>query len=224
MARGQLELQYGPRQYSMSGGWFWPAGPGPRVKFHLASGCPWWEHRYVAFQGALVNEWIAAKLWPEAPQLLPHKSIIGLFDQLLVQAKRTDAWGARRATNLLEQILLELAEARRQNPEREAWLELTLRELNVEGQFTPDYNKLARECGMGLSTLRRRFKDATGITLHNYVMQRRIGQAKDLLGSTDWPLKQIADELHFSDVYFFANQFRKLAGVAPATFRKSRQA
>ena len=76
---------------------------------------------------------------------------------------------------------------------------------------------------MGLSTLRRRFKIATGSTLHQYVMQRRMGRAKELLGQTELPLKAIAAQLGFSDVYFFSSQFRQQVGVAPAAYRKSRQ-
>jgi AraC-like DNA-binding protein len=54
-------------------------------------------------------------------------------------------------------------------------------------------------------------------------MQRRIAKAREFLGETDWPLKQIALHLKFSDVYFFSSQFRKAVGISPAAYRKSRQ-
>jgi AraC-like DNA-binding protein len=223
MTRGSLEVFYNERSTIIHGGWLWTAFPGPHVRFHRAADCVSWEHRYVAFRGSLVSEWKAAKLWFDEPQPLPGKHVVRLFDELLENALRTDNWGARRATILLEQILLELAEARAQPANYEAWLEYVLTELQRDQEFAPDYETLAKACGMGLSTLRRRFKDTTGATLHQYVMQRRIGRAKELLGQTDLPLKAIASELNFSDVYFFSSQFRQLVGVAPATYRKSRQ-
>lgn len=223
MTRGHLEVFYDDEEYSLRGGWLWPAMPGPHIRFHRASGCKSWEHRYVAFRGAPVNEWKAAGLWLQAPQRLPHPNVVRLFDELISQVRKSDGWSVRRATNLLECILLELAEARMQAPSSEAWLEQALQKLHECGDFAPDYAKLARDCGLGLSTLRRHFKAATGTSLHNYVMQLRIARAKELLGETDRPLKTIATELGFRDVYFFSSQFRKLADVSPSVYRKSRQ-
>jgi AraC-like DNA-binding protein len=223
MTRGKLELSYGSREYSLRGTWLWTAYPGPHIRFHCAPGCASWHHRYAAFAGAYVNEWKAAGLWFEEPQPLPHEKIVALFDELLAQVRSDGAWSTRRATNLLEQILLALAESRAAPPMREAWLDEVLDRLGDDEGFAPDYARIAASCRMGLSTLRRKFREATGTSLHAYVMQRRIARARELLGETDWPLKQIASHLQFSDVYFFSSQFRQLAGVPPAVYRKSRQ-
>jgi AraC-like DNA-binding protein len=223
MTRGKLEVVYGAREYALHGGWLWTAYPGPHIRFHRAPGCASWHHRYAAFTGAMIDEWMAAGLWFEEPQPLPGEKVVALFDELLAQVKSEGAWSARRATNLLEQILLALAESRSAQPAREAWLSQVFERLNEDGNFAPDYVRLAASCGLGLSTLRRKFREATGTSLHAYVMQRRIAKARELLGETDWPLKQIASHLQFSDVYFFSSQFRKLAGIPPATYRKSRQ-
>lgn len=75
---------------------------------------------------------------------------------------------------------------------------------------------------MGLSTLRRKFKAATGRTLHEHTLSLRAERARRLLIETDWPLKAIASRLGYSDPFFFAAQFKALAGVPPAAFRKSR--
>ena len=76
---------------------------------------------------------------------------------------------------------------------------------------------------MGLSTLRRRFRLAIGQSLHEWVLQRRLARARQLLGETNRPIKAIAAELGYNDVFFFSNQFRQHAGVSPAAYRKSRQ-
>ena len=223
MTRGELALCYEAEAHVLRGGWVWPTFPGPMTRFERAAGCPWWEHRYVAFQGAAVSRWQAEGLWPGGPQPLPGEQVVALFDELLANALRTDVWSARRATLLLELVLLELAQTRRGASHDRAWLDQVLQQLDEDEKFAPDYERLAHECGWGLSTLRRRFREATGVTLHQYVMQRRIARARELLAETDWPLKRIADNLNFSDVYFFSAQFRKLAGVTPTAYRKSRQ-
>jgi AraC-like DNA-binding protein len=81
----------------------------------------------------------------------------------------------------------------------------------------------ARAWGMSLSTLRRKFRAATGVALHEYQIQARVAKARTLLGDTDLPVKVIAERLGYTDVYFFTRQFRQAVGVPPATYRRSRQ-
>jgi len=77
---------------------------------------------------------------------------------------------------------------------------------------------------MGLSTLRRRFRQTTGTSIHAYALQCRIAAAREMLGSTDLAIKEVASRLGYTDVYFFTRQFRQLSGVPPAAYRRSRQA
>jgi AraC-like DNA-binding protein len=76
--------------------------------------------------------------------------------------------------------------------------------------------------GLSLTALRRRFKEATGMPLHTWVLQHRVAQARTLLSESDLPLKAIALQLGYNNVYFFARQFKQMTGVAPGHYRKSR--
>ncbi len=224
MARGRIELFYEDRAYLLSGSWFWMHLPGPRIRFHAARPKRTWEHRYVAFRGSRVNRWVAEGLFPEEPQRAPPGGgWAKRFDTLLEFVRRTDRWGAVRAVNRLEDILLALAEARPAQLPRQPWLEAVLRELEGLTEFSPDYEALAARHGMSLSTLRRRIRDATGISMHRYVQQYRMARARALLGDSELPIKSIADQLGFSDVYYFSREFRRLSGVPPGVYRASRQ-
>jgi transcriptional regulator GlxA family with amidase domain len=150
---------------------------------------------------------------------------------MIAQSQRPDAWGHLRAVNLLEQMLIELAEARAHVPHREPWLDHVLRRLpdynaqmSTHATTEPDYTRLAAELNMSVGTLRRRFKAATGVTLHTHVLQSRLAAARRLLSETDLPLKGIATRLGYNNVYFFSRQFSQMVGVTPGMFRKSRQA
>jgi iron complex transport system substrate-binding protein len=91
------------------------------------------------------------------------------------------------------------------------------------GAGNGDYDAIAAKLGMAESTLRRRFRDATGVPPHEFVLQARVNEARRLLGETNDPIKRIAQRLGYRDVYFFSRQFRQFAGVPPALYRKSRQ-
>jgi AraC-like DNA-binding protein len=228
MEAGAVELFYEQERHELCAdeqtSWFWPAYPGPRIRFHAARNCHEWNHRYAAFAGERLEAWRRAGLWPQKPQLGPrgiaHRDA---FDELLALVHRGGAWGARRAAHALEGILLEMAEARASEPTEAPWLRQTRHFLEQTPEFSPDYGRLARDLGVGLSTLRRNFRAATGVSLHEALMQKRIDTARSLLGETDWPLKRVAAELGYQDVFFFSNQFKKMAGVSPTAYRKSRQ-
>ena len=233
--RGGVEVGYDEQFYSLvDGPHFWPAHPGARIRFRAAPGYEHWPHRHVGFRGSLVERWREEGLWLEKPQMAPPSRRAAqwdeYFDEFIALAKRVDGWGRRRAINRLEDLLLELAEARTQSlfqnaPAREPWLSGVLHALAVspDSENAPvDYAALASELGISVTTLRRRFKRAMNLTLHAYVLRSRVDAARTLLLETDLPIKAIADRLDYENVYFFTRQFAQIAGVPPGTFRKSR--
>jgi len=65
----------------------------------------------------------------------------------------------------------------------------------------------------------RSFKQATGVGLHHYVMQRRLERAKTLMRRTNQPLAAIAQEAGFADQRHLISIFRREVGVTPGQFR-----
>jgi AraC-like DNA-binding protein len=223
MTAGKLELFYDDEFVELTGPVFWPAYPGPHVRFHRAQGVASWDHRYVAFQGPMAGRWAAQGLYPRRAQRAPRGAEhVREFELLYSLMFKADAISQRRAVNVLEGMLLELAEARQVKSEKqgESWLLDVLDKVPVSQ--SPDEAAYAKEAGMAVSTLRRRFKEAVGVPISAYVLQRRIIEARRLLGETDEPIKVIAERLGYRDVYFFTRQFKKKVGVPPSAYRKSR--
>ena len=228
MSGGAVELSIDGQRHALDGRWFWSAYPGPRIAFRAAPPARYWRHRYVAFRGARVERWAAEGLFPVPPQPAPGDRDFGpRFDQLLdlATARGGEPCATLRAAHLLEEILIELAEARMAAGTRPAWLKAAVAKLDVaaRGEAGVDYESVAEALGMTEVTFRRRFRAVMGVPPHEYVLRSRVAEARRLLGETDVPIKSIAQQLGYSDVYFFSRQFRKFAGVPPALFRRSRQ-
>jgi AraC family transcriptional regulator len=67
----------------------------------------------------------------------------------------------------------------------------------------------------------RRFKAATGLPPHQYVLTRRVEQAKQLLQQDrDLSLAEVAACAGFSDQSQFTHHFKRLVGVTPGRFRR----
>ena len=67
----------------------------------------------------------------------------------------------------------------------------------------------------------RQFKKEYNTTPHNYLIDLRIGRAKNLLVNSKKTLAEIAGILCFSSEFHFSNTFKKRVGVSPSEFRKS---
>lgn len=92
----------------------------------------------------------------------------------------------------------------------------------IEHHFTEDIGlaDLAETAGMSRFHFAHAFKAATGVTPCRFLRDRRIHEAKRLLG-TDLSLAAIAATLGFADQSHFAARFRAAVGVAPNAFRKA---
>lgn len=186
MEAGRVFVAYDDRTYTLEGQWFWPAYPGPYTVFHRAAGCDSWSHRHLAFQGPLFGLWVANGLWPTEPQPAPPgRDWATYFDELRHLAGTSTRWGRLRAINMLEGLLLELAEARQSEPLREPWLRQVLNRLDSEDA---DYTQIAHDHGISLCTLRRRFLEATGSPIHEHRLLARIAKARSMLLETDIPV------------------------------------
>jgi AraC family transcriptional regulator len=78
---------------------------------------------------------------------------------------------------------------------------------------------LAGAAGLSEYHFLRMFKQATGYTPHQYVINQRIERAKDLLCKTDMSITEIAYLLGFSTPAHFTHHFRRKTGITPSAMR-----
>ncbi len=67
--------------------------------------------------------------------------------------------------------------------------------------------------------INRIMRNATGTTVHKYLINYRISVSKNLLGNTTMSIDQIATEVGFKNVSYFSNSFKKVVGCCPSTYR-----
>jgi len=80
---------------------------------------------------------------------------------------------------------------------------------------------LASVSGNNPNYLSSIFHKETGVCISDYIMNRRLEDAKFLLCHTDTPISEIADVYQFSSQSHFTQRFSKLVGMTPLVYRKS---
>lgn len=83
--------------------------------------------------------------------------------------------------------------------------------------------EVAREAGLSVSRLCHLVKAHTGRTVLQILMQIRVQHAQHLLERTSKSCTDIAYETGFGDQSYFTKHFRRLSGITPARYRRSRQ-
>ncbi|MBS1811016.1 MAG: helix-turn-helix transcriptional regulator [Acidobacteria bacterium] len=68
----------------------------------------------------------------------------------------------------------------------------------------------------------RAFKRTTGLTPQQYLMERRIERAKDLLAKADLPIVEVSAQVGFKNQSHFTTFFRRYTSVTPKVWRNAK--
>jgi AraC family transcriptional regulator len=80
--------------------------------------------------------------------------------------------------------------------------------------------ELAEAANLSQFHFARAFRRTTGITPHEFLMQKRIELAKDLLANSNLPIVEISNRSGFKNQSHFTNLFRKLNRLTPKHWRE----
>ncbi len=160
---------------------------------------------------------------------LPHlRAAMWAVDAEMTAAARGGRLAAESLANILAvQLIRQILAPRPAMREREGALTPgTVRavvshiEDHLEASLT--LAQMAEVAHLSAYHFARRFKAATGLAPHQYVIARRIERAKQLLDREhDVSLAEIAGRTGFSDQSHFSNHFKRVVGVTPGRFRRS---
>ena len=78
---------------------------------------------------------------------------------------------------------------------------------------------LAEYTGLSASYLSRLFKKETGVSVSDYVREKKIEKAQHLLKYCDYSLIEIANYLSFSSQSHFIQLFKEFTGMTPKKYR-----
>jgi AraC-like DNA-binding protein len=84
-------------------------------------------------------------------------------------------------------------------------------------------SELAREVGLGASRLEHLFKAHAKTTIRDFVRERRLREAAELLATSEERISVISFGVGFGDVSNFNHAFKKHFGVSPRAYREAKR-
>ena len=79
---------------------------------------------------------------------------------------------------------------------------------------------LSRDFDVPASTLKRCFKGVYGVTIHQFIKECRLNEAKRLLHETDESILQIANAVGYENGSKFTSTFKDFVGMTPSDYRR----
>jgi AraC-like DNA-binding protein len=99
---------------------------------------------------------------------------------------------------------------------------LELLDAHIAGSITLDV--LARSCELSIRHFTRAFRQSTGMAPHQWLRNRRMEKAKQLLEKSSASLSAIAVDCGFADQSHLTRTFSRAVGVTPGTWRRTQRA
>lgn len=82
-------------------------------------------------------------------------------------------------------------------------------------------SSIAQKFGYNEKYLSHMFGQISGLTLKQFILQSKIGEANFLLSDTNMRIEQISNSLGFSDCHNFMKCYKKITGLTPTEYRNS---
>jgi AraC family transcriptional regulator len=163
------------------------------------------------------------------PRLMFHDERIQQFGQLLADecVSRAPA-GGLYAEGLLVALMATFVRSTDKKSNENSVVGLARPQLMAAVEFMQAHlgknitlSEIAAVAGLSSSQFARAFRRSTGISPHQWHLERRLRRAQDLLANSNRSLVEIALETGFSEQSHFTRVFRSIAGITPGQWRRS---
>ena len=95
-------------------------------------------------------------------------------------------------------------------------------ENNLQENLTVEF--ISKNVNMSKSVIYKGFHECFGCTLKEYVNNKRIEKAIELLEKTELSIEEIAQKTGYSSSAYFASIFKKVKGISPLKYKKNKKA
>ena len=180
-----------------------------------------WQKIFFIIDGPLMEQLLKIYGLDQTRGINNCHSVFHYFKEIMILCSSSAPDKSLQCAALFHRFVMDLCEiiyaAHWQMPEEITILKKYLDE-NTESKVNLD--TICRQVFRSKPHMIRLFKQHTGNTPYDYLMKKRIENARLMLIHSSMPIKEIAAKLQFSDQYYFSNYFKKSTGISPSAYKK----
>lgn len=220
VAGGDVRLEFKGKTFDLEAGSCWVNLPGIRYRYRPLKKGSDWDHRYVGFSGNISKFWLKMGMFPTGPCTISYKlDFPGRIDRIIELSSQNSLLNRLEMMNIIEKLLIDLKRSAEPESKQPKWFSGLLEDLKFPSSVKMDYNSLMRKYGISRRSLFRQFKTLTGLTPHEYHLKAKISYISEELETSDIPLKQLAEQAGYKDIFYFSKQFKHFTGLSPSQYR-----
>ena len=158
----------------------------------------------------------------------PNGNQLDLFLGLLkIDYKSNPLMGQMEAGMIIHQLFFSLYKisrdvlaAKNLFPAQETAINTAISYIEKNYKNDLDIDAICSSVGFSKYYFCKMFKDHTGVTIHQYVTEYRINQAKNLLSYSKLSITAVANSVGYKNTLTFTRNFEKIQHMTPSEYRK----
>lgn len=180
-----------------------------------------WSELYILFEGSVFDLWHNQRLIDTAQPMF-HLEPVSIWEERIVSVWKEEGTALDRVVRMQELLgrMLRTRERIETKQERREWLDEARHLLSQNINDPHGVETAARGMGMSYQVFRKTFSRLHGCGPSHYQAEQRILSAARRLLTEITPIKQIADELGFTDEFHFSKRFKQHLGISPGAYRR----
>ncbi len=203
--------------------------PGELIYYEADQDDPW-VYTWIGFQGIKIRDYLSRTTLLEHPVFrYDRDDRIRICHDKMYLASRFRTNTDMAMNSVLYEYLFLLAEKfpqTRISPEkrRNACVRETLEYMELHYENDISIQQIADRLYVSRTYLHRIFKETTGRSLKEHLIDIRMKRACRYLSQTDFPVSAIARSVGYEDPLYFSKLFRQKKGIPPTEYREQRSA
>lgn len=181
-----------------------------------------WRYCWIGFNGEFAEKLFRrARIGSNSP-IFGNSDILQLFETLCKKIQSNEPPGASTALSLLSvmfQIFSYLPQTGTEPKTRESYILKAKSYISSMFSMPFSVEQLAQYCRLDRRYLSRIFKQVTGVTLQQYIINFRMQKACDLLKSSSFSVESVSNSVGYRNIYSFSKIFKKEIGLSPRYYR-----
>ena len=219
---GNAVLHFRDETRALSAGDMLTMFPNEKIYYKVNSGEEW-TIKWIGVHGELVYKYLKCiGVTPDNPvfKTADITKIEEILDKIFELSSKNEISDKIYCISLAHRIFSILAKSVPQNSGYRDYIAEAKQFMQMHYEYDISVSDVAKKLNFERSYFSKKFKEETGISPGEWIIELRIKKAKRLLKTTDFSVKDIANSVGIGDSLYFSRLFRRKIGFSPTEYRR----